>query len=34
LPQYLKKRHDIRGCDQALQKIGKALAAFAKTATK
>jgi uncharacterized protein (DUF302 family) len=32
-PQYLKKRHNIAGCDQVISKIEKALAAIAKAAT-
>jgi uncharacterized protein (DUF302 family) len=32
-PDYLKKRHDIKGCDQELQKITGALKKFAHTAT-
>jgi hypothetical protein len=32
-PDYLKRRHDIKGCDQELQKITGALKKFAQTAT-
>ena len=32
-PAYLKARHGIEGCDEVLQKISGALAAFAKAAT-
>lgn len=31
-PDYLKKRHNIEGCDQELQKINGALKNFAQTA--
>ena len=31
-PAYLKKRHDIKGCDQELQKITGALKKIAQTA--
>lgn len=31
-PDYLKRRHDIKGCDQELQKITGALNKFAQTA--
>jgi uncharacterized protein (DUF302 family) len=31
-PDYLKKRHDIKGCDQELQKITGALKKFAQSA--
>lgn len=31
-PDYLKKRHNIQGCDQELQKITGALEKFAQTA--
>ncbi|WP_445663951.1 DUF302 domain-containing protein [Fodinibius sp. AD559] len=31
-PDYLKKRHSIKGCDQELQKISGALQKFAQTA--
>lgn len=33
-PQYLVKRHNIKGCEQPLNKITHALANFAKAATK
>lgn len=33
-PQYLATRHEIKGCDQLIGKIGKALAHFAKAATE
>ncbi|MFK7993513.1 MAG: DUF302 domain-containing protein [Granulosicoccus sp.] len=32
-PMYLKNRHGIEGCDEVLQKVGGALANFAKAAT-
>jgi uncharacterized protein (DUF302 family) len=32
-PIYLKERHQIKGCNQVLEKISKALANFAKGAT-
>ncbi|RBW49258.1 DUF302 domain-containing protein [Marinobacter sp. F3R11] len=32
-PQYLKTRHSIEGCDAVLEKVGNALANFAKAAT-
>jgi len=32
-PQYLKARHSIEGCDAVLEKVGNALANFAKAAT-
>ena len=32
-PSYLQQRHEIRGCDAVLKKIGKALANFAQAAT-
>jgi hypothetical protein len=32
-PEYLAKRHDIKGCDEVLKKIGNALGNFAKAAT-
>lgn len=32
-PMYLKTRHGIEGCDEVLQKVGGALANFAKAAT-
>lgn len=32
-PAYLEKRHNIEGCDEAIEKIKGALAAFAKAAT-
>ncbi len=31
-PEYLAKRHDIKGCDAVLKKIENALGRFAKTA--
>ena len=31
-PDYLRQRHDIKGCDQELQKIGGALNKFARNA--
>jgi uncharacterized protein (DUF302 family) len=31
-PEYLKKRHNIAGCDQELQKISGALQKFAQNA--
>lgn len=31
-PEYLKKRHNIRGCDQEIQKISGAVQKFAQTA--
>jgi len=33
-PGYLAKRHNISGCDKVLDKVSKALAAFAKAATQ
>ena len=33
-PAYMAKRHDIQGCEKALQKVSKALANFAQAATK
>ncbi len=33
-PQYMVKRHNIKGCEQPLNKITHALANFAKAATK
>ena len=30
-PSYLKKRHDIKGCDRVINKIEKALSNLAKT---
>jgi uncharacterized protein (DUF302 family) len=33
-PEYLKKRHNIEGCDKALAKVKGALAAFSKAATE
>ena len=33
-PEYLKRRHDIEGCDRVIEKIGGALAGFAKAATE
>ena len=32
-PSYLKRRHGLVGCDEALEKIDRALANFAKAAT-
>ena len=32
-PEYLKKRHNISGCDEVLSKIGKALSGITKAAT-
>lgn len=32
-PAYLKLRHDIKGCDEVLNKVSKALANFASNAT-
>lgn len=32
-PAYVKKRHSIEGCDEAIGKISKALGNFAKMAT-
>jgi uncharacterized protein (DUF302 family) len=32
-PTYLAERHDIKGCDEVIMKIGRALANFANTAT-
>lgn len=32
-PTYLKDRHSIKGCDEVIGKIGKALGNFAKMAT-
>jgi len=33
-PQYLKERHNIKGCDVVLKKIENALAGITKAATK
>ncbi len=33
-PQYLKERHDVKGCDAIFAKVSKALGLFAKAATK
>ena len=33
-PAYMAKRHDIKGCDAAVQKVTNALAKFASIATK
>jgi len=33
-PDYLKSRHNIEGCDQVLENMSKALAAFAEAATR
>jgi len=33
-PAYMAKRHNIEGCEQAIQNVSKALASFAKTAAK
>lgn len=33
-PAYLKKRHNIEGCDKVIDKVKGALAAFAKAATE
>ena len=32
-PRYLAERHDIKGCDESIDKISKALANFATMAT-
>ena len=32
-PKYLKKRHGIKGCDEVIGKVEKALGNFAKKAT-
>ena len=32
-PRYIKRRHDVDGCDDVIAKIGKALGNFAKAAT-
>jgi hypothetical protein len=31
-PDYLKKRHNVEGCNQELNKISKALKKFAQSA--
>ncbi|PXX92708.1 hypothetical protein DIT71_05895 [Marinobacter vulgaris] len=33
-PEYLRQRHDIEGCDEAIGKVEGALAGFAKAATE
>ncbi|KPP98504.1 DUF302 domain-containing protein [Marinobacter sp. HL-58] len=33
-PEYLKKRHNIEGCDEVIEKVKGALAGFAKAATE
>jgi len=33
-PLYMAKRHNIQGCDKAIQKVANALAKFASIATK
>lgn len=33
-PEYLKARHVIEGCDAVVKKVSKALAGFAKAATR
>ena len=33
-PSYLAQRHNIRGCDEALEKVTNALAKFAELATE
>lgn len=33
-PVYMAKRHNIKGCEKAIQKVMNALAKFASTATK
>jgi len=33
-PAYMAKRHDIQGCEKAVQKVTNALAKFASIATK
>ena len=33
-PKYLARRHDLKGCDEVIKKIEKALSNFAKAATK
>jgi uncharacterized protein (DUF302 family) len=33
-PAYLAERHKLEGCEKALDKVDKALAAFAKAATE
>jgi len=32
-PEYLVKRHDIKGCDEVIKKVSNALGNFAKAAT-
>lgn len=32
-PEYLKKRHEIKGCDEVIEKVAKALGKFSKKAT-
>ena len=33
-PEYLVKRHDIKGCDKVIKKVAGALGKFAKAATR
>jgi len=33
-PAYMAKRHNIKGCENAVQKVTNALATFASVATK
>jgi uncharacterized protein (DUF302 family) len=33
-PAYLAKRHDLKGCDEVLEKVAKALANFTNAATQ
>lgn len=33
-PAYMAKRHDIQGCEKAIQKVSNALSNFAKAATE
>ena len=33
-PRYLKKRHDISGCEEVISKIEKAMAGITKAASK
>ena len=33
-PKYIAERHDVAGCEQSLNKVGKALATFAQKATQ